>query len=144
MVLICIELPVTRALNMVMTANSAARGQPNFRNFSRFSMTYMGPPIIVPSDRCSRYLCDRDISPNLMAIPKKAVIHIQNSAAGPPVKMATATPPMLPVPTVPESAEKRAWRGLMSPSPPLDRPLPINSRQPAPRPNICGNPSTRV
>ena len=32
-------------------------------------------------------------------MPSSAVIHIQNTAPGPPVEMAMATPAMLPVPT---------------------------------------------
>ncbi|GIS22568.1 MAG: hypothetical protein CM15mP123_04700 [Gammaproteobacteria bacterium] len=41
-------------------------------------------------------------------MPKKAVIHIQNNAAGPPIKIAIATPPIFPVPTVPDRAVLRA------------------------------------
>ena len=37
-------------------------------------------------------------------MPTSAVIHIQNSAPGPPSAMAVATPAMLPVPTVAASA----------------------------------------
>ena len=37
-------------------------------------------------------------------MPKKAVTHIQKMAAGPPRKIAKATPPMFPVPTVPDNA----------------------------------------
>ena len=43
-----------------------------------------------------------------MVIPKKAVTHIQNIAAGPPRKIARATPPILPVPTVPDNAVVKA------------------------------------
>src|SRR5690606_13066639 len=69
----------------------------------------------------------------LVAIPTRAVSHIQNSAPGPPRKTAVATPAMLPVPTVADSAVIRAWNGGMSPSSssPRDRPLHI-SRKPAP------------
>ena len=42
-------------------------------------------------------------------MPKKAATHIQNTAPGPPVTMAAATPAMLPVPTVAASAAHRAW-----------------------------------
>jgi hypothetical protein len=42
-------------------------------------------------------------------MPKKAVIHIQNSAPGPPRRMASATPAMLPIPTVADSAVVKAW-----------------------------------
>ena len=48
-------------------------------------------------------------------MPKKAVTHIQKIAAGPPRKIAKATPPMFPVPTVPDSAVVKAWKGVVSP-----------------------------
>ena len=68
----------------------------------------MGPPEIDPSGKVSLYLCAKVTSTNLVVIPKNAVIHIQKIAAGPPRNIANATPPMLPVPTVPESAVERA------------------------------------
>ena len=40
---------------------------------------------------------------------------IQNAAPGPPTVSATATPAMLPRPTVPESAVASAWKWLVSP-----------------------------
>ncbi len=49
-------------------------------------------------------------SVNLVAMPKKAVTHIQNRAPGPPSEMAVATPAMLPVPTVADNAVARAWK----------------------------------
>ena len=50
-----------------------------------------------------------------VAIPTSAVIHIQNSAPGPPQWMASATPAMLPMPTVADSAVERAWKWETSP-----------------------------
>ena len=47
-------------------------------------------------------------STNLLVIPKNAVIHIQKIAPGPPTKIATATPAILPMPMVPASALDRA------------------------------------
>ena len=44
----------------------------------------------------------------LVVIPRKAVSHIQNKAAGPPIKIAIATPPIFPVPTVPDKAVLKA------------------------------------
>ncbi len=35
----------------------------------------------------------------MVAMPKKAMIHIQKMAPGPPVRMAPAEPTILPVPT---------------------------------------------
>ena len=51
-------------------------------------------------------------------MPTSPIIHIQKSAPGPPAAMAVATPAMLPVPTVAESAVMSAWRLEMSPSSP--------------------------
>ena len=44
----------------------------------------------------------------LVAIPNRAASHIQNIAPGPPATMAVATPTMLPVPMVAESAVHKA------------------------------------
>ena len=46
----------------------------------------------------------------LSAMPKNAVTHIQNRAPGPPQWMAIATPAMLPMPTVADSAVDSAWK----------------------------------
>ena len=43
-------------------------------------------------------------SANLVAIPSRAVTHIQNRAPGPPKWIANATPAMFPIPTVADSA----------------------------------------
>ena len=50
-------------------------------------------------------------------MPTSAVIHIQNSAPGPPRKTAVATPAMLPVPMVADSAVISALNGVIWPSP---------------------------
>jgi len=52
----------------------------------------------------TRYLTDSRASQYLVAIPTSPVIHIQNRAPGPPRAIAVATPTILPVPTVAESA----------------------------------------
>ena len=52
----------------------------------------------------------------MVVIPKIAVIHIQNIAAGPPVHIAKATPPIFPVPTAPDIAVVRASKAVVSPS----------------------------
>ena len=49
-------------------------------------------------------------------MPKTPVSHIQSTAPGPPARMAVATPTMLPVPMVAESAVVSAPNWLMSPS----------------------------
>ena len=50
-------------------------------------------------------------------MPKRAEIHIQNTAPGPPRMIAPVTPAMLPVPTVDASAVETACIGVISPSP---------------------------
>ena len=44
-------------------------------------------------------------------MPKKAHTHIQNTAPGPPVATAVATPAMLPLPTQPPMATHTASKG---------------------------------
>ena len=44
------------------------------------------------------------------------MIHIQNTAPGPPTAMAPATPAMFPVPIVADSEVIKAWNGEISPS----------------------------
>ena len=48
-----------------------------------------------------RYLMASSPSAYFVAMPKKAAIHIQKIAPGPPALTAVATPTMLPVPTEP-------------------------------------------
>ena len=69
-----------------------------------------------PSSSFVLYLCPIVTSTNLVVIPKIAVIHIQNIAAGPPVHIANATPPIFPVPTAPDMAVVRASKPEVSPS----------------------------
>ena len=45
----------------------------------------------------------------MVIMPKNAATHIQNTAPGPPVTIAAATPAMLPVPTVAARAAHNAW-----------------------------------
>ena len=45
----------------------------------------------------------------MVIIPKNAITHIQNTAPGPPVTTAEATPAMFPVPTVDASAAHTLW-----------------------------------
>ena len=49
----------------------------------------------------------------MVAMPKKAMIHIQKMAPGPPVRMAPEAPTMLPVPTCAAMAVARAWKEVM-------------------------------
>jgi hypothetical protein len=56
-------------------------------------------------------------SVNLSAMPTNPTTHIQNTAPGPPSATAIATPPMLPRPTVPDSAADKVWKCLSAPGP---------------------------
>ena len=49
----------------------------------------------------------------IVAIPKKAITHIQNIAPGPPANIAPAAPTILPVPTWAAMAVARAWNELI-------------------------------
>ena len=61
-------------------------------------------------------------------MPKTAVTHIQKMAPGPPTRMAVATPPMFPFPTVEASAVESAWKGVISPSPSWSWDMPRTTR----------------
>jgi hypothetical protein len=56
-------------------------------------------------------------------MPTRAVIHIQNTAPGPPRKIAVATPAIFPVQIVAARDVIRALKGLMPLSSPGMRPL---------------------
>ena len=75
-----------------------------------FSMVYIGPPAVFPSESVSRYLSARVHSAYFNDVPKNAVIHIQNNAPGPPIKIAVATPAIFPIPTVAANAVDRALK----------------------------------
>ena len=77
----------------------------------------MGPPEMVPAGfLTSRYLTPSVTSVNLVAMPSRPATIIQNVAPAPPMPTATATPAMLPTPTVPETADVNAWKGVSSPA----------------------------
>ena len=75
----------------------------------------MGPPMNEPSFAFTRYLTARVASPNFVAIPSRPVNHIQNTAPGPPMPIAVATPTILPVPMVAASAVASAPKPDTSP-----------------------------
>ena len=81
------------------------------------SQMYMAPPSMVPAWSRTRYFTDANTSTYLVAMPNTPVIHIQNTAPGPPARMAVATPTMEPVPMVAASAVASAPKFDMSPSP---------------------------
>ena len=68
----------------------------------------MGPPTSSPFLFRSRKCTASVTSANLVHIPSRAEHHIQNTAPGPPMAIAPATPAMLPVPTVAASAVQTA------------------------------------
>ncbi len=61
---------------------------------------YMGPPCTSPASSRPLNITASVPSKNLVAMPTTALIHIQKMAPGPPIERATATPAMLPIPTV--------------------------------------------
>ena len=71
----------------------------------------------------------------MVAMPKKAMIHIQKMAPGPPARMAPEPPTMLPVPTWAAMAVARAWKELMPCfcRPPRRDRLPKTLRMPSPK-----------
>ena len=75
----------------------------------------MAPPSMLPLWSFTRYFTAAKVSEYLVAIPKTPVIHIQNTAPGPPAMMAVPTPTMLPVPMVADRAVHKAPNWLMSP-----------------------------
>jgi hypothetical protein len=62
-----------------------------------------------------RYFWPSVHSANFELMPRKPARIIQNTAPGPPRPTATATPAMLPSPTVAESAAESAWKCEISP-----------------------------
>ena len=81
------------------------------------SQMYMAPPSMAPLWSFTRYFTAAYTSAYLVAMPNTPVIHIQNTAPGPPARMAVATPTMEPVPMVAASAVASAPMWLMSPLP---------------------------
>ena len=77
-------------------------------------------------------------------MPRSAVTHIQKSAPGPPQWIAIATPAMLPMPTVAESAVVRAWKWGTSPGSSGSSYFPVVTAMPWPRWRSWMNPSRIV
>ena len=111
------ELSTVAAAKNTASHFPTCHERPPSRSFgSPRSMKYIGPPAIRPWSSFTRYLCEMVTSTNFVVMPTNAVAHIQKSAAGPPRKMASATPPRFPVPTVPDRAVDSAWKWDVSPS----------------------------
>ncbi len=75
----------------------------------------MGPPLTEPFSWVRRYFTARVHSANLVLIPRSPAMISQSVAPGPPREIATATPAMFPMPTVPDTAVASAWKGVTSP-----------------------------
>ena len=77
----------------------------------------------------------------MVAMPKKAMIHIQKMAPGPPVRMAPEAPTMLPVPTCAAMAVASAWKEVMPLfwAPPRRFISPKNFFIPSPKQRTCTN-----
>ncbi len=105
-------LPMPKAATTV----KRAKRTPSHFMFRPRSRTYIGPPDISPRSFLTRNCTERRASAYLVAMPKTPVIHIQKMAPGPPAVTATATPTMLPAPTVAARAVESAPNGLTSPS----------------------------
>ena len=73
-----------------------------------FTIKYIGPPCFFPAESTPRYITANAEVKNFVDIPIIPLTHIQNIAPGPPIEIATATPAILPIPTVAESAVVRA------------------------------------
>ena len=66
-------------------------------------------------------------STNPVAMPSSATTHIQNTAPGPPMVMAMATPIMLPVPTREAMPTAKAWKDDMPSRDPPREPRMVTS-----------------
>ena len=79
-------------------------------------------------------------SANFVDMPSTPAATSQNVAPGPPVEMATATPAMLPMPTVPDTAVVRAWNCDISPGSSGSARRPVITRTAWPNPRTLMNP----
>ena len=109
-------LPIPKDDTTTKKANKPASPRPIYLFLKPFFIAYIGPPAISPTLLVSRYLTASTDSAYFVDKPNAALIHIQTSAPGPPRTIAVATPTILPVPTVAESAVISDWNGEMSPS----------------------------
>ncbi len=116
----CTAAPMPSAATPASNANAPAPNiahhgtEPSSRVKAR-RHAYIAPPSMRPSLSFTRYLTAAKVSEYFVAMPNTPVIHIQNTAPGPPAKMAVATPTMFPVPMVADNAVHSAPNWLMSP-----------------------------
>ena len=74
---------------------------------------YIGPPWISPFESLPLYIIDKVDVKNFVDIPITPLIHIQKIDPGPPILIATATPAILPIPTVADRAVDKAPKWLI-------------------------------
>ena len=120
--------------NSPETLNIIANGLKDFPRPS--SMKYITPPWISPWSSFPRYISASVHVKNLVLIPNIAVTHIQNTAPGPPVCIATATPAIFPIPTVPANALDNASKWVIWPGSSSESYLPSNISIPCLKYNI--------
>ena len=119
--LACTVEPMPKVAIAVKKAKATAISFQNQRAMPRcvlakpFSMAYMGPPSMRPSE-LTRYFTAKRPSAYLVDMPKTPVIQHQNTAPGPPKAMAVPTPTMFPVPIVAAKAVANAPNCDTSPS----------------------------
>ena len=107
MALVCTRLPVpSTAMAATTLKNTAIQ-----RHFRPRRMVYMGPPWTSPLRSRTRYFTASSDSAYFVDMPKIPVTMHQNTAPGPPMQTAVATPTMLPVPIVEASATANAAKG---------------------------------
>ena len=116
-----LRLPTPNEASMQHSANAPA--SPGLCSpFFRYSI---GPPCHAPSRPRVRYSMPSTFSAKAVIMPKKAETHIQNTAPGPPMVSAVATPAMLPVPAAAASAVHMVANGETPPARPCRRALPV-------------------
>ena len=142
MLFACTMLPMPKPAsppNSAKTVPSHAQRLP-----SPLRIAYIGPPTQRPSASRSRKCTASTTSAYFVAMPTSAVIHIQNTAPGPPSAIAVATPAMLPTPIVAARQVISAANGLTSPWPSTSPTRPRQtSRSPLPMRTI-GMPPSRT
>ncbi len=99
--------------NMPATANPTANGR-QLLPMARSIMCIV-PPQCVPSGDVERNFTASTPSWYFVLIPTMALTHIQNTAPGPPMAIAIATPAMLPIPTVAATTDTSAWADEIPP-----------------------------
>ena len=112
-------LPPVMALMSSVTTNSTPTAKPS-RGQPQAGEAVLGdehrPAVrVVVGRSVLRKSIDCVTSVIFRAMPTLPMTHIQKIAPGPPRLTATATPPMLPRPTVALSAVERAWKWLIAP-----------------------------